>query len=185
MFCSEVAAAAYEAHGVTLWNALSRISTPGAAAWLAAFGVRNLVTQEPADLEYDPQLVVAAEWRDPEVLFRDHVDNAVIEAMLEAADRGWQLEHSAWLLPLARAAKAYSMAANLLGRVGPVPEGMSAATALRARRLDEIHAGLARDVLDRAAAFARERGYRPPYWELVRLARESLAARRIAPPAGG
>ena len=185
MFCSEVAAAAYEAHGVTLWNALSRISTPGAAAWLATFGVRNLVTQEPADLEYDPQLVVVAEWRDPEVLFKDHVDNAAIEAMLEAADRGMRLDHSPWMLPLARAAKAYSVALNLAGRVGPVPEGMSAATALRARRLDEIHGAVTNDVLDRAAAFARERGYRPPYWELVTLARESLAARRTPLPAGG
>jgi len=185
MFCSEVAAAAYEAHGVTLWSALSRISTPGAAAWLATFGVETLVTQEPADLEYDPQLTVVAEWRDPEVLFRDHVDNAVLDVLLEQADRGLRLDHSPWTLPLARVVKAYSVARNLAGGVGPVPEGMSAATALRARRLDALHADVARGALDGAAAFARERGYRPPYWELVTLARESLAARRERRPRGG
>jgi hypothetical protein len=185
LFCSEVAAAAYEAQGVALWSALSRISEPGAAGWLAAFGVRNFLTQEPSDLEYDPQLTVVAEWRDPEVLFRDHVDNAVVDAMLEAAARGMRLEPSVPALPLARVAKAYSVALNLVGRVGPVPEGMSAATALRARRFGELHAELARDVVARAGALAAGRGHRPPYWELVTLARESLAARREAPPADG
>jgi hypothetical protein len=62
---------------------------------------------------------------------------------------------------------------------------MSAAAALRARRLDELHGALAADVRARAATFAAERGHRPPYWELVTLARESLAARRAATPAGG
>ena len=37
---------------------------------------------------------------------------------------------------------------------------------------------LAVDVAARAAAFAAARGHRPPYWELVTMARESLAARR-------
>ena len=36
---------------------ISRISSPGVARWLAAFGVRRFETQEPSDLEYDPQLV--------------------------------------------------------------------------------------------------------------------------------
>ena len=178
MFCSEVAAAAYEAHGVALWSALSRVSTPGTAAWLVAFGVRHLETHEPADLEYDPQLSVVAEWRDPEVLFKDHVDNAVVDALLEAAAGGLRLEAPPAMLPLGRLAKAYSVALNLAGRVGPVPEGMSATAALRARRLGELHADLARDVITRAGALAVARGHRPPYWELVRLARESLAARR-------
>ena len=53
-FCSEVASAAYARLGVTLWMGLSHISSPGLASWLAAFGVRHLTTQEPADLEYDP-----------------------------------------------------------------------------------------------------------------------------------
>ena len=180
MFCSEVAAAAYEVRGVALWSALSRVSTPGVAAWLAAFGVRHFETHEPSDLEYDPQLAVVAEWRDPEVLFKDHVDNAVVDALLEAAEEGMRLEAPPAMLPLGRLAKAYSAALNLAGRVGPVPEGMSATAALRARRLGELHADLVRDVVTRAGALAVARGHRPPYWELVRLARESLAARRMA-----
>src|SRR5262249_20987651 len=55
-FCSEVASAAYEAVGIELWPGQSSISSPGIAAWLASFGVRHFETQEPADLEYDPQL---------------------------------------------------------------------------------------------------------------------------------
>jgi hypothetical protein len=185
MFCSEVASAAYAAEGVTLWSALSRVSSPGTARWLAAFGVRHLVTQEPSDLEYDPQLVVVAEFRDPNVLFKDHVDNAVVDALLAAAEEGMALDYRRVLLPAARLAKAYSAALNLAGRVGPVPEGMSAAAALCARRLDEVHGALAADLRARAATFAAQRGHRPPYWELVTLAREALSARRIALPAGG
>ena len=46
------------------------------------------VIVQDADLEYDPQLRVVAEWCDPDTLFKDHVDNAVIDVMLEAAERG-------------------------------------------------------------------------------------------------
>src|SRR5947199_229831 len=83
--CSEVASAAYEPRGIRLWQGLSSMSTPGVVGWLGSFGVRHFTTQAPADLEYDPQLVVVAEWRDPEALARDHVHNAIIDAMLEEA----------------------------------------------------------------------------------------------------
>src|SRR4029453_14375858 len=86
-FCSEVAAAAYRPVGITLWMRLSHLSTPGVTSWLSALGVGHFETQEPSDLEYDPQLRVVAEWRDPETLFQDHADNAVIDVMLEAAER--------------------------------------------------------------------------------------------------
>lgn len=173
LFCSEVASAAYEASGVTLWAGISRISSPGLRRWLGDLGVRHFETQEPSDLEYDPQLAVVAEWRDPETLRKDRLDNAVTEAMLEGAEAGDELDYPRLLLPLARLAKGYSAALNLAGRAGPVPEGMPAETALRslwyARRHDAIAALLA----GRAAAFRAERGYEPPYWELVRLAREA------------
>ncbi len=178
LFCSEVASAAYEAEGVTLWAGLSRISSPGLVAWLAAFGVRHFVTEEPSDLEYDPQVSVVAEWRDPDVLFRDHVDNAVIDVLLEQAESGRRLGYAAARLPLARLAKGYSVALNLVGSVGPVPEGMSAASALRSQGLDDLHAALAGDVLAAAARFTVEKGRRPPYWTLVRMARDACAARR-------
>jgi hypothetical protein len=176
LFCSEVAADAYARHGVRLWMGLSHVSSEGLRRWLAGFGVRHFETLEPADLEYDPQLRVVAEWRDPEALRKDHHDNAVTEAMLEAAERGARLEHARALLPVARAAKALSVVLEATGRVGPVPEGMSATAALRNRWYGTVHAEVAARLGRRAAAFQAERGYPPPYWRLVGLAREELAA---------
>jgi hypothetical protein len=175
LFCSEVASAFYGEQGIALWMGLSTISSPSLAAWLAGFGVRHLITQEPSDLEYDPQLCVVAEWRDLEVLFKDHVDNAVIDVLLEAAERGRRPGYALTKLPLARAAKLYSAILNSVGGVGPIPEGMSAATALRAERLAAVHKAVADRVSALAAEFQAGRRYRPPYWELVRLAREACA----------
>ena len=172
-FCSEVAAVAYQQTGVRLWMGLSHLSTPGVTGWLSALGVRHFETQEPSDLEYDPQLRVVAEWRDPETLFKDHADNAVIDVMLEGAERGEKLAFNPCLLPPVRLAKAWSVLLNWLGKVGPIPEGMSATTALRVRRLTSDHAALKARLLTRAETFKTEKGYTPPYWELVRLAREA------------
>jgi hypothetical protein len=170
-FCSEVASAAYSTQGIKLWAGPSHISSPGITRWLGGLGVRHFETQEPSDLEYDPQLRIVAEWRDPETLFKDHVDNAVIDALLEGADRGERLGYNLWKLPFARLAKAWSVALNLLGKVGPVPEGMSATTALRVESLTQRHAELAARVLAAAKQFKTDRGYVPPYWELLRIAR--------------
>jgi hypothetical protein len=174
-FCSEVAANAYQAQGVTLWMNRSRLSTPGVIAWLGALGVRNFESLEPSDLEYDPQLRVVAEWRDPETLFKDHVDNAVIDAMLEGADHGKKLDYDLWMLPLARLMKTWSMLLNACGKPGPIPEGMSATTALRVEWLKSRHAAIKAQVVEAARRFQVERGYVPPYWELVRMAREATA----------
>ena len=174
-FCSEVVSAAYQPLGVKLWMGVSHLSGRGVTAWLSAVGVRHFETQEPSDLEYDPQLRVVAEWRDPETLFKDHVDNAVIDAMLERAEAGEQLGYNLWLLPTARLAKAYSVVKNWFGAVGPIPEGMSATTALRVDRLKTNHAALRVRLLERVEKFKAERGYVPPYWELLRLAREAQA----------
>ena len=86
LFCSEVASAPYENEGVRLWMGISHISSMRLRIWLAALGVRYFQTQEPSDLEYDPQLRVVAEWRNPELLAKDHFDNAVLDAMLEGGD---------------------------------------------------------------------------------------------------
>jgi hypothetical protein len=172
LFCSEVAAAAYQPFGVTLWMGISHLSSPGVTSWLAALGARHFETQEPSDLEYDPQLRVVAEWRDPGTLFKDHADNAVIDVMLEAAEHGEKLSYNPWRLPTVRLAKAYSVVLNWFGKIGPVPEGMSAATALRVQRLKAAHAALKARLLERAEKFRAERGYAPPYWELLRVARE-------------
>ena len=79
-----------------------------------------------SDLEYDPKVVVAAEWRDQDALFNDHVDNAVIDALLEGAERGDRVGYDYLYLPMARIMKAYSLLLNTFGKHGPVPEGMSA-----------------------------------------------------------
>jgi hypothetical protein len=172
-FCSEVASAAYRDQGLSLWRGLTSMSTPGVARWLSALGVTHFVTHGPSDLEYDPQVVVVAEWRDPQALFDDHVDNAVVDAMLEGAEEGDELELDQSALPLGRIAKGYSSILNLFGLIGPVPEGMGAATALRVRKFTEDHRRLKARVLARVDRFQRARGHRPPYWELVRLSQEA------------
>jgi hypothetical protein len=176
-FCSEVVSANYGPLGLGLWTALSTISSPGVRSWLAAFGVRHFRTQEPSDLEYDPQLSVVAEWRDPDTLFNDHADSAVVDAMLERAEAGTRLEYARWRLPLARMAKTYSALRIASGHQGPIPEGMSAETALRFEAFTAWHRTIRDAVLSEASAFQKRSGYRPPYWELVRLAREQLQAK--------
>ena len=178
LFCSEVASSAYDEFDITLWAGLSTISAPGLKRWLASFGVRHFETQEPSDLEYDPQLVVVAEWRNPVALYRDHVDNAVVDAMLEGAEAGDRLDYPFMMLPFARVAKGYSVLLNELSRVGPVPEGMSATAALRSRAYSRRHAELARAVLRDAAAFQDSTDYRAPYWKLVEFARAAVQAER-------
>lgn len=175
LFCSEVASSTYRDHGVTLWAGISTLSSPGLRRWLSSFGVRHFETQEPSDLEYDPQLVVVAEWRDPVELFRDRVDNAVTDAMLEGAERGDALDYRWHELPLARLARGYGWVAATLGGTGPIPEGMTAAAALRHRRFTARHADLAARTTAAADTWRATRGYPPPYWALVGLAREAAA----------
>ena len=174
-FCSEVASAPYADLGVPLWEGRTTMSSRGTTAWLSALGVEQFTTYGPSDLEYDPKIVVVAEWRDREALFDDHVDNAVIDAMLEAAERGVVIDYNYFYLPMARIMKAYSLALNAAGRHGPVPEGMSATTALRSKWLDEQHQVIKADVLRRADAFTEKRGYVPPYWQLFEMARAAVA----------
>lgn len=174
-FCSEVAAAAYEALGIKLWAGMSHISSPTVAAWLGSLGVRQFTTQAPADLESDPQLRLIAEWRDPATLFKAHVDDAVTDAMLAAARPGEPLDYNWWLLPVTRVAKAYSVVLNSLGKTGPVPEGMSATTALRIAKYRRDHGAIAARVLALAADFTKQNGYAPPYWKLLSLANKAQA----------
>ena len=96
--------------------------------------------------------------------------------MLEGAERGDAIDYDYPYLPLARMAKAWSLLLNTLGRHGPVPEGMSATTALRSKWLDERHQAIKAGVLMRVDAFRTERNYEPPYWQLVAMARDSLVS---------
>jgi hypothetical protein len=177
LFCSEVASQGYREQGLTLWMGRSTISRPGLRQWLASFGVQHFETQEPSDLEYDPQLAVVAEWRDPAALFEDHVDNAVTDAMLEGADRGDRLGYAWYELPVARVMKGWSWLRERMGGVGPIPEGMAPAAALRNRGYNARHDSLSAEVLRRAEEWRAAQGYPPPYWVLVALAREAVAPR--------
>ncbi len=174
LFCSEVASDAYARFGVDLWSGLSHISSPGARAWLADFGVRYFTTEEPSDLEYDPQVSVVAEWRDYETLMKDRLDNAVVDIMLEEADRGYDLDYDWYLLPVARIMKAYSVILNQFGGVGPVPEGMSATAALRNKWFSRKHQQVKDRLLILVSQFEEKQGYFPPYWAIIGLAREAF-----------
>jgi hypothetical protein len=176
LFCSEVASSVYRDLGVTLWTGLSTISAPGLRRWLASFGVRHFETQEPSDLEYDPKLVVVAEWRDPASLAADHLDNAVVDAMLEGAERGDDLTFAWYRLPFARLAKAYSWAMMRIGRTGPIPEGMSATAALRNQEFSSRQRRIAAMVTVRAEEHLHSKAYPPPYWTLLQLAREAQSS---------
>jgi hypothetical protein len=120
---------------------------------------------------------VVAEWRDPALLFRDHVDNAVTDAMLEAAAHGADLEPSWWQWPVGRVLKGYSWLRERFGGTGPIPEGMSVGAALRSRAYSAIHARLADRVTAAAVAWQVAHGYPPPYWTLVALAERAVGER--------
>lgn len=176
LFCSEVASSVYADLGITLWMGVSTISRPGLRRWLASLGVRHFATQEPSDLEYDPQLAVVAEWRDPAALLQDHADNAVVDALLERADAGEALAYAWYRLPLARLAKAYSAVRVALGGTGPIPEGMSAPAALRHEAFVVRQRAVAAALRNAAEHWTAAEGYPPPYWVLVDLARQAAVA---------
>jgi len=179
LFCSEVASFAYKKFGINLWMGLSSISSKGVAKWLAGFGVKNFVTQEPSDLEYDSQLTVVAEWRDVVTLLKDHIDNAIIEGLLEQAEAGKELGYDWYLLPIARTMKLYSIILNLFGKVGPVPEGMSPESALRHKKLVAIHEEIKNEIEIKAKKFIEQMNYNPPYWKLVSFARETITEKKL------
>jgi hypothetical protein len=182
-FCSEVVAAAYAQAGISLWMRMSSMSSETVIARLGSLGVRHFETMEPADLEYDPQLRVVAEWRTPDALLKAHVDDAVTDVMLDDP-RADARHYPGWLLPISRLVKAYSYVANKFGRTGPVPEGMSATVALRADKFRSEHKALADRLLLMTTEFQRARGYQPPYWELVRMARQAKEGRSLRPMGG-
>lgn len=170
LFCSEVASLAYRENGLQLWPSLSTISSQGVVNWLQDFGVENFVTQMPSDLEYDPQLSVVAEWRDPETLFKDHIDNAVMDAMLEQANSGKKIGYNIWALPIVRVIKGYCILKNLFGKTGLIPEGMSATRALKNEYFVSMNKSIKSSTIKMVDQFIQQNGYRPPYWQLVQFA---------------
>jgi hypothetical protein len=174
MFCSEVGSYAYKQLGINLWEFESTISSSGIIEWLNTFGVENFVTQMPSDLEYDPMLSVVAEWRDKEILFQDHVDNAVMDALISRANNGEKLDYNLWALPLARLIKGYSLVLNTAGKEGIIPEGMDPVTALKNNDFVNRFQNCKKLTMSKIETFKEENGYLPPYWQLVKMAEESL-----------
>jgi len=170
LFCSEVASYGYRKNGLLLWQTGSTISSKGVVNWLHDFGVENFITQMPSDLEYDPQLAVVAEWRDRETLFKDHLDNAVMDAMLEKADNGERIRYNMWQLPFVRVIKGYCIIKNLFGKTGMIPEGMSATRALKNQFFVAMHVKIKSKTEQMAARFLKQYHYHPPYWQLVKFA---------------
>lgn len=172
LFCSEVAYVYYKQYGIELWSGISTISSPGVAEWLFSVGVRNFETHEPSDLEYDPQLTVVGELRNPETLYERHKDDAILDVMLEdATGKGEKLEYDWYLLPLARGAKLYSLILNMFGKEGPVPEGMSPEGALRISRFEDNFKKIKARLNELAEEFRKKESYTPPYWQLVKMAK--------------
>ncbi|NNJ97287.1 MAG: hypothetical protein HKP12_09015 [Gammaproteobacteria bacterium] len=170
LFCSEVASSVYRQLGINLWMGISHISSPGTVQLLQGFGVEFFQTEAPSDLEYDTQLTVVGELRDPQTLYQDHVDNAVVDAILEMADAGWTNDYNVLMLPPMRVVKGYCMILNHFGTHCMVPEGMSATSALRHDNFVAVHSRIKTDVLKKAAVFELEKGYRPPFWRLYEMA---------------
>lgn len=173
MFCSEVASYAYRKNGLQFWQPVSTISSPGIVNWLHDFGVTHFVTQMPSDLEYDPQLAVVAEWRDPETLFKDHIDNAVMDAMLERANAGASIDYNTWKLPLVRMIKGYCIIKNIFGKTGIIPEGMSATRALKNQSFVAMHHRIKLITEQKVKEFIKLKQYKPPYRQLVQFAIEA------------
>ena len=173
MFCSEVGSYAYRKNGIDLWQGVSTISSPGVVNWLHAFGVENFVTQMPGDLEYDPQLSIVAEYRDPETLWKYHIDNAVMDVLLEDADKGKKIGYNHLQLPMVRLVKAWCMIKNYFGKVGIIPEGMSATQALKNQYFVAMYQNRKAKTTIKIDQFIQAHHYQPPYWQIINLARET------------
>ncbi len=110
--------------------------------------------------------------RSGEHSYKDHLDNAVTDVMLEEADSGKVLTYEWYILPIGRVMKFYSFILNVFGSEGPVPEGMSAEAALKNVYYSDTHDLIKLKLILLANQFKVQKGYTPPYWELVSLARQ-------------
>ena len=134
--------------------------------------MRNFETHEPSDLEYDPQLTVVAELRNPEALYERHKDDAVLDVMLEdATKKNERLEYDWYLLPFARMLKLYSLVLNMFNKEGPIPEGMSPEAALRVSNFEKRFKQIKSRLDELSDEFKKKEGYTPPYWQLVKMAK--------------
>lgn len=179
MFCSEIVHHAYRSAGIELWAYKSPLSSPGLVRWLGDMGVRHFTTIVPSDLEYDPKLAPVAEWRNPESLRQDRLDNITLDVLLEAAERGDRLGYSPLAYLPGGLVKLWSKTKSALGAPPVIPDGMALDTALRVRSLiKDVHPRLRTAIARTDEYFRSERGYPAPYWSLTDLARLVLAGLR-------
>lgn len=185
MFCSEIVYHAYRDQGIELWPLRASMSSPGLVRWLGGMGVREFTSLVPSDVEMDPQVRSVAEWRDTETLMDFRLDNAILDVLLERAEDGTDLGYAWYELPAARVLKGYSVLQLATGQIPRIPEGMTAAAALRVNALvSAVHPTLKRELARLAAGFRQAHGYEAPYWDLVDLARTAFATVRDSlPPA--
>ena len=62
------------------------------------------------------------------------------------------------------------MLKNMFGKIGMIPEGMSATKALKNQTFVAMHVAVKNKTMQMADEFTKLNGYRPPYWQLVKLA---------------
>ena len=178
-FCSEIVFHAFLESGVELWTVRSSITAPGLVSWLSAMGVRQFTSLVPSDVEYDPQLAAVMEWRNAPALMDYRLDNAIIDVLLEEADRGAELSYGWYAVPVVRLLKAFSIGQSLVGITPRIPAGVRSSTALRVDALvSKVQPAVKRELVGRSDSFRESNGYEAPYWVLVQLARESVAAQR-------
>ena len=173
MFCSEVCSYAYKKFGVQLWQCQSTIASAGIVNWLQVFGVQHFITQMPSDLEYDPQLSIITEWRASASLKKDHLDNAVIDELLQQADAGKKIDYNIFMLPIARCIKGWCIIKNICGSIGIIPEGMTATQALKNESFEQMNVTLKTKAIKLADNFMIKNKYYPPYWKLISICKEA------------
>jgi hypothetical protein len=182
-FCSEVPYHAYRAVGLDLWTFKSPMSAPGLVNWLAGMGVREFITLVPSDLEYDPRLAPVAEWRNPEALRRDRLDNVTMDVLLEGADQGESLRSPVYQRPIARIVKGWSLLRGAFGGRLPIPEGMTAEAALQVYALSQgLHPGIREEIETEARRFRENAGHEAPYWKMIEFGRAIMEQRRPGRP---
>ena len=65
------------------------------------------------------------------------------------------------------------MIKNLFGKIGIIPEGMSATSALKNQSFVAMHVRLKNKTIKLADDFIKKNGYRPPYWQLIKFAEDA------------
>jgi hypothetical protein len=97
-----------------------------------------------------------------------------MDALIGQANKGEIIDYNNWLLPLARTIKAYSFLLNSFGKEGLIPEGMTAETALKNNTFVDRFNNLKSLTESKITYFKKENNYLPPYWQIVKMAEESL-----------